>query len=378
MSTFKPHPHLLIDLINAENNKAIPYSVLSLSAPTVNGDIEIDGDTLVTMTSTNTQLYTGSVVASYNRLNLQTLFAAAEIQTLSVRTNAVSTHDLIPAIREAYGLSLFEDDILDTVIVYLGDGTAEVDLVAAPGSYIFTGQIQVAVAPPLPEEIALGEVLVVTVLNGLNYPLMDTDHLTAPAIQVMTLTGTLVEGDGSLLVGEGYSADNFTSVNNSELSMAVAVRVVGNLASVAPEEGVYPIDIAEGSDWELVTSITVPASETTHPITDLYTVSLVLKSVDFPLETVTLNLVSAEDGYSFIAEDETVDLAPGYVSVDRSIVQDVQTLQLLEGYFPSQTRSLAGSLMGGFELSLVARRINSIAPIVRVSVQASVQEQAPE
>lgn len=376
MSTFKPHPQLLIDLINAANSAAVPYSAVTLSGPVVNEDVEIAGDTLVTMSAVQGSGYTGEVTASYSRLDFQQLFAIADIQTLAISTNVESTHDMVDAIRNAYGLSLFAADIVDEPITYLEGGTAQVTLTAAADSYLFSGSIEVAISPVAAE---LASIFTVTVLNGLNYPLMDTDHLTAPVITVETLSGDLVKGDGTMQVGVDVPASGYLVINNSEMTMAVAARVHPAGPAVEPIEGAYLFDVPDDADWNVTYSLSVPASAAARPLTALYAVSLEYRSVDLAVGVV-FDLVDSAEGYVFRSEDGLAEFAAEYVNGTFEVAQGLQVLQSQASYFVGQPTNTAGALLGQFEIILTARRLNSIAPVLTLvaEVTAVAEEVAPE
>lgn len=364
MSVFKPHPQLLVDLINAENNAAVPYSALTVGAPAVNTDPAIAGDTLVTMTAKENSGYTGFVTASYSRLDLQQLFAGAEIVTLAISTNAETTRQMVAAIREAYGINLYEEDIVDEPITYLEDGTAQTLIRAAEGSYIFAGQIDVAISPVSAE---LSSILTVTVLNGLNYPLMDTSHLVEPTIVATTMTGSTVKENGTLLHGSGNPIEGYTVASNGELTMALAARLYKSGLVIEPVEGSYLLDVPDTGDWNITYSIDVPPQEATHSITSLYDVSLEFRSLDSG-ESLVFDLHPEGAGYGFRSEDGMLNIVDNTVADSGSVCQNIQRLQHYVSYFPSAQRNSFGSLLGNYEVELLARRKNSIAPVVRVVI----------
>lgn len=367
MSVFKTHPQLLVDLINAENNSAVPYSALIVGTPVVNEDSAVAGDTTVRITAKENGPYDGYVVASYNRLDLQELFATADIASLAVSANVQTTRQLVDAVREAYGIALFEEDVVDTPIEYLPDGTAQTVLTATEGSYIYRGEIGVAISPVTAE---LSSVLSVTVLNGLNYPLMDTSNLVTPTVEVATLTGSVVKDDGTLNHSSGNPTEGYTTTGNGEISLSLAARLYrAGSAFIEPIDGEYLIEVPDNGDWNLTYAISAgPVGDSTHSITDLYDVSFAVGSVDAPEEALVFTLVPIEGGYSFRSADELLNIVDNTVGESGEFCINIQRLQHYVSYFPSAERNTFGSVLGEFEVELVARRKNSIAPVVRAKV----------
>jgi hypothetical protein len=370
MSTFKPHPELLLDLANAENNSHVAFSEVTVSPPTaITGD---DGDTEVTFTSTVPLKYTGSSTHPYHRLDFTTLFATADITTLSVATNATTSVELVEAIRDAYGLTLFADDIVDEPIVRLDDGNGTVNLVASHTSYVFSGSIEVAVSPLPVESIPLGDILTVKVLNGLNYPLMDTSALTPPATEVEALQGGAVKQDGTLLAGTGNPAGGFTVATNSEISLGLVARVYRSTDVVEPIEGEYLLDIPDAGDWNYTYSIGLDlANPGINPITSRYAVALEIKSHQTEQSvTFTLQPVTAEgSSYQWVAdEDNTVIITDDAVSTDGLVTQNIMRLKFFAQFFQGEVVNTAGALTGVYDLTLTARRLNSIAPLVKSTI----------
>ncbi|MOA33922.1 hypothetical protein D3C78_1552610 [compost metagenome] len=66
-----------------------------------------------------------------------------------------------------------------------------------------------------------------------------------------------------------------------------------------------------------------------------------------------------------------------FKNADGSIAQTLIDLKALAANFAEQQSNANGALLGSFEAVLEARRINSIAPVVRVTVQADVTLEQP-
>lgn len=171
MSTLKPHKELLLDIIFAENKENIPYADLIVGEARVNDDPEKPGDTAVTIYSNNPKKYYGDVVATFDKLDLEAVFASIGLDTLHLITSATTVHGLIPALQTTYNMNVYESDLVDTPFTF-ENGEAVIALEAAPGSMFYKGQILAEVTRPV--AIPLSELIRVQSLSGLNYP-KDTD-----------------------------------------------------------------------------------------------------------------------------------------------------------------------------------------------------------
>lgn len=167
MSTIKPHKEMVLDLILGLNKKTIPYADLIVGAPHPNLDETSEGDTEVIVTSNRPEKYYGDQSFTYDRWDLQALFATVGIDTLNITVRADSVHDLITTLQITYGLSVYAEDLVDSPVEYDGD-TALVILEATPLSYFFKGTILCEVTMPV--TLPLSDLIRITRLSGLNYP----------------------------------------------------------------------------------------------------------------------------------------------------------------------------------------------------------------
>lgn len=108
--------------------------------------------------------YAGQVTVSYRRLKLEDLLILVPD---TLRANGITTTlKFAEAFNVVYGTNFTADDIVDTPVV-LTSGSGTVTLVAKTTSRGWVGSVTFNVGPgPLPLE----EYLLVTKLNGLNYP----------------------------------------------------------------------------------------------------------------------------------------------------------------------------------------------------------------
>ena len=168
MSTIKPHKEMVLDLILGLNDSTIPYADLSVGAPHPNLDETLAGDTEVVVTSLRPDRYTGDQNFTYDRWDLQALFATVGIDNLEITARVDSVHEMIVALQTTYAFSVYAEDLVDHPAEYEGN-TALVILEATPESYFFKGTILCEVTMPV--TLPLSDLIRVTRLSGLNYPI---------------------------------------------------------------------------------------------------------------------------------------------------------------------------------------------------------------
>lgn len=152
----QPSEKMMMDLINQDNNQSLSLAVVQLSAPS---PATGNRNSTVTLSARPASGYVGVVPFFYDRLNLAEFFVGG---LEFVGTGITTTADLLPLINAQYQLQMGETDIILEPIV---DG--EVSLRAAPGSYLWIGEVDVVITDPL---IDLEEILPVTELSGFEYP----------------------------------------------------------------------------------------------------------------------------------------------------------------------------------------------------------------
>lgn len=148
---------MMMELINQDNNQTLTLAVVQLSAP---APATGSRNSTVTLSARPASGYVGVVPFFYDRLDLAQFFVGGlDFEATGVTTTA----DLLPLINAQYNLQMRETDI---ILEPIEDG--EVSLRAAPGSYLWIGEVDVVVTNPM---IELEEILTVTELDGFEYPL---------------------------------------------------------------------------------------------------------------------------------------------------------------------------------------------------------------
>ena len=154
---------ILLDLINEQNNTALPETAVTFGAPAEKTPGQIA--TLVTVTSAEGSGYRGSVDFDYNRVPLG--FMGTNEPDLIIETDATSTQGLIEFLNMTFGTLLTPADIVDAPIPALQpDQNTAVTITADGSSLVWHGTHSLQLTKTL---IDLDTVLTTTTLDGL-YP----------------------------------------------------------------------------------------------------------------------------------------------------------------------------------------------------------------
>lgn len=164
VSNFLQAPEqVLLDLINADNAKALPLTAVTFAAPAevVPGEIA----STVVMSATTGSGYKGSQTFTYNRVPLS--FMNTNEPDLVIESEEASVHGLIPFLNTTFGIQLTADDIEDTPIEEQEpDVVKQVTITAKAGSLVWHGSVTLDITLPL---VDLATLMTVTTLDGL-YP----------------------------------------------------------------------------------------------------------------------------------------------------------------------------------------------------------------
>lgn len=162
MSNPTPHDKLL-SLINSANVKQWEPGQLVFSSPTpIDGDVH---NTSVVVTPAEGQPYSGAVTMRYNRVQLG--LASNGNNTAFDDGDYATTADLVPLLRERFGVVLTTVDILDEPLPEPNEfGEMSVTITASPDSHLWLGQMLVTLAPG---KIQLSQAIANNVLSGLTY-----------------------------------------------------------------------------------------------------------------------------------------------------------------------------------------------------------------
>lgn len=160
----------LLNHINAKNATTFALTDLDFSAPSViNGTwrgVANPHNTAVRLTASATSIFQGTVVITYDRLELKEII---KIPGFTLRADHPATaYELLDTLANYNGLNFTTDDIEDSPVTDNGDGTYTVTLTAKPGSYGWVGSVTISNfgqggAP-------LDRVLSGNDMPGLNYP----------------------------------------------------------------------------------------------------------------------------------------------------------------------------------------------------------------
>lgn len=130
----------LIDALNI-NNPTQPLLLTEVVFGPALVSARLGRNTTIVITANNNRL-TGHRTVFYNRLDLTTLLTALAVPALSIPPDAVTTHDLLPAILEQWQIRLLPDEIIDEPIT-----TGDIIIHATPTAVGWTGQYTVTNNP---------------------------------------------------------------------------------------------------------------------------------------------------------------------------------------------------------------------------------------
>lgn len=161
-------PQRLIAMINQKNGSNLQLGIDLTFGPPVSWVDEENRNTKISAIPTEQSIYSKPQDVFYWRLNLQVLGNLPEgvVEKVVIPGFPFSVHQILPAINEALGLDLREEEVEDTLYgteqalynLRINPATSE----AWYGEFSFATRLE---GTPKP----LGEVIVVRALNGLNY-----------------------------------------------------------------------------------------------------------------------------------------------------------------------------------------------------------------
>ncbi len=160
MSNPSPQERLLA-LINAANPHQWQPGQLVFSAPAATD--QSTKNTVVTVTAQEGLPYAGSREIFYDRVDMAEMPGAASVEfELDGQT---TTGELVSAMASRFGVDVSADDIADEALPEADEfGTITVTVRAAPGSYLWHGELTLTLAPAIQ---ALADVIEVNELDGL-------------------------------------------------------------------------------------------------------------------------------------------------------------------------------------------------------------------
>jgi hypothetical protein len=173
ISDFSKLPQeIVFDLINEQNGTAFNNTLVELGLPTVTTTAGATYNTDMTVTAIEGSGYSGQVILGYNRLDVQG-FLFGETLVLPIG-NAENFSDLMAEINLKLRTNITADDYIDGNIVAtsgewegLPNETKLITIQMNPDSPVFIGSLTLTLHA---EDIPLGQVITLPVMDGLNYP----------------------------------------------------------------------------------------------------------------------------------------------------------------------------------------------------------------
>lgn len=351
----KPSKDLVLELINKANTetlaKPLTFEDVDFSNPRQVEDglegrnTEID----VSLKESSNELDT--VPVSYWRIALAELFMNdnALLPSMSAPSNVT---ELITALNNFHGLALSLEDVEDETFANT-DLPMTITLKALPGSFAYTGEVDLTISR------ALDSLIVNAELDGLKLP--EQPQLTLGEI-------SFVKENGDLLVGTGLKTPTMLSMSNSELEVFIGAhrRGAGD-AYVEPTGSDYTIELDDSRLWSFTFGLGLLDETRGSVVTDLYDVKL--------------NISNGTDEFEFyLAESEgslvwsIAELADPVITDNAPtdsllVAQNSQQLQWYAQAFTEVTQNTAGALLGEFtfKLTAVAQRAIWVPPLEIIS-----------
>ena len=159
----------LLALVNRDNQTNLTDTQVTVNAAAVNADSSIARDTVVKIDAIPGKGYRGSVTVYYNRIDLGVLFLNVDANVGITVTEGDTSDKLIPLLNEKYGTHFEAGDLVEVPLEVSTD-VKEVTLAAVGGNVMYKGQFVVKYGL---DETALDSVVLITTLNGFNYPSAD-------------------------------------------------------------------------------------------------------------------------------------------------------------------------------------------------------------
>lgn len=163
---------IVLDLVNEDNNSALALSVVDVALDSE--AVPITKNSVATITSKVGSGYSGSVSVEYNRLDIQDFVDLYYPEGMTLPQGVgETTHDFLDEINAGLAINLTPDDVADVALEAWEGIPNETQVVTAPiaaGSLVYIGNLVFTVDA---NDIPLDSVITVTVLDGLNLPVVE-------------------------------------------------------------------------------------------------------------------------------------------------------------------------------------------------------------
>lgn len=245
MSTPVTGKQLVFNKINATNPtlpETLSDSNVTLGTPVVNTDGGVTKNTAIVVTALDGSIYSGSVTAYYDRVNLSDIVGAGPVGgNTYVLSNQTKISDVLAPFNALYNTNIQLEDIADGALPAPSavDGAIEFALAALSTSHAFQGSVNLIFKP---NDVALADVVTVT------------------------LTGLL---DTAIVQGTDSTTAVYDAINQSNPSLPRPLTLTNAaLSGVAATDGTDTA--ANGLNTKIVVTPNAGYGYTTDPITVYY------------------------------------------------------------------------------------------------------------
>ncbi len=364
MDMNKTSRELVVDLINITNNRTFDGSEFTFEAPTL---ISGDRNSSVRINAVPGSKYFGSKLLRYNRMLLSKPFTDSDPDAVVYLPNDgyLNSTELYDRLNAQYGLKLAAEDL---ALEPLNISTLPFDYIlnASPNSLAWMGGVKLQFQQGRP---LYRDTFQAGPLNGFTFPDGDVSGLTAPQVD-QNESVSFADGNGNLLYGTSVPAAGFNLCFNGELEIGACARKNGATTIVPMDaDGTFVLQLTSETSWSVPVSLGF-LNDGDDEITTTYDVSIEIVCPD--ASVLKLKLVRDGSNYRFVNTALNIVLDDDYVNGDGSIYQSIVDMRTLKPYLGTVLSSAAGAPLGIYQIRLMARRRNSIAPreLVTFLVQA--------
>ena len=349
----KPSEELVLDLINVANNRSFTLTDVNIRDPIVHA--ENGKNTRAIAEGIPGSGYVGSDVIFYNRLDLNTAMPNNDQDGLFLyvpNDGPVDTYEVCDRLNKMFNYQIGPEDV---VYAPVDSETlpVEVTIQALPGSLAWTGQKVMTLVADRP---MWGSTFSSLVLNGFNVPTGDVSALTDP-VATGNSSPTFVNA-GNLLFGTSLPATGMLKSTNSELEVALSVRVGdGSVVTVPDADNAYNLTLLGESTWKMIFSVGLLAGGV---LDDLYSTCVIVTRPDNSTYTFTLQRDGA--GYTLVNAADSLSIPMEYAAGDLSVTQGALDAATIGAFLNAAGSGGGGAPLGLYSVRIQARRKNSVAP----------------
>lgn len=344
---------ILVDLINQSNRtdpNYVPYEYGALQFRNVETmEPGSSRGTSIEVTDMETPNNSDWMTLYYDRVPMDRPLSRKN-PTLVWDNNFSTTHDLVDALNDRFGINLQTSDIEDNDIDF-DPGNDEfpftVAINALPSSKIYQGTASIDLIDP---DTGLG-------------------ILTPVGTAIDEISEDFTDGEGHLAGFENQSVTDFVQADNSEIVVNGAItKLDGEVITPDDTDGVYTyaVDLASNEDWALAFSFGLVNVINGEDVAELYNLRMIIETHGNARFDMTL--YKEGDDYIFRSQDRTLSIANNVVGPNGLYINNVISLSSFPEAISQESKNSAGAALGNYRVILIAERKSGEAPPVTVEL----------